>query len=419
MTKRPSLLLTALAFVGFVSLGLPDGVLGVAWPSVRATFGLAISQLGLLLAVSVAGYFLASFGSGTLVARLGVGGLLFWSSVVIVVGLLGYAAAPSWAVMVACGLFAGLGAGAIDAGLNAYAAHRFSPRLVTWLHACYGVGATLGPLTMTAVLARGASWRSGYVLLAIVLSGMAAGFFLTRRWWESPAGTEESARHEHPTAQASLAETLARPAVWLGIALFFVYTGLEVAAGQWSYSLFTTGRGVAPARAGVWVSAYWGSLTAGRLLFGAAATRVEPRRIVRLATAVIPLGALLVWLNPTPPLGFLGLAAMGFFLAPVFPLLVAQTPARLGPRYATRAIGFQVAAATLGAAAVPGLTGVLARAYGLEIIGPYLLAAAVVLALLHEAILLPDYFRKPAELAPSVGPTAREGTPAEQAPPAF
>jgi fucose permease len=386
--RRPGILLTALAFVGFVSLGLPDGVLGVAWPSVRATFGLAISQLGLLLAVSVVGYLLASFNSGTLVARLGVGGLLFASSVVIVVGLLGYAAAPSWAVMVGCGLFAGLGAGAIDAGLNAYAAHHFTPRAVTWLHACYGVGATLGPLTMTAVLARGAPWRAGYVLLAAALSIMAVGFFVTRRWWESPAGSDESARREDATEHAGLVETLARPAVWLGIVLFFVYTGLEVAAGQWSYSLFTTGRGVAPARAGVWVGAYWASLTAGRLLFGAAASYVEPRRIVRLATAVVPLGALLVWLNPTPLLSFIGLASMGFFLAPVFPLLVAQTPARLGARHATRAIGFQVAAATLGAAALPGLAGVLARAYGLEVIGPYLLAAAVALALLHEMTLL-------------------------------
>jgi MFS family permease len=191
--RRPGILLTALAFAGFVSLGLPDGVPGVAWPSVRATFGLAISQLGLLLAVSAVGYLLASFNAGSLVARLGVGGLLFASSVVIVVGLLGYAAAPSWAVMVACGLFAGLGAGAIDAGLNAYAAHHFTPRVVTWLHACYGVGATLGPLTMTAVLARGLSWRAGYAVLAAALSAMAVGFFLTRRWWESTSGANEPA----------------------------------------------------------------------------------------------------------------------------------------------------------------------------------------------------------------------------------
>lgn len=388
MKHRPAAVLAALAFLAFVSLGLPDGVLGVAWPSVRVTFALPISQLGLLLAVSAVSYFLASFNSGALVARLGVGGLLFWSNVLIVLGLVGYATAPAWGVMVACGVFAGLGAGAIDAGINAYAAHHFSPRRVTWLHACYGLGAMLGPLLMTAVLARGATWRIGYVLLAATLAVMAVAFFLTRAWWEGPPPTADAAPSVAAAPVASVRETMARPAVWLGVALFFVYTGLEVAAGQWSYSLFTMSRGVAPATAGVWVGVYWGSLMAGRVAFGAVAGRFAPRAIVRLALAVIPVGCLLVWLNPLPLASFLGLALVGFFLAPVFPLLMSETPARLGPRYATHAIGFQVAAATLGAAAVPALAGVLARATDLEVIGPYLSVTAVVLAALHEAVLL-------------------------------
>src|SRR5262245_42658285 len=145
----PGTALLGIAFVAFVSLGLPDGVLGVAWPSMRRSFDLPLSALGALLAAAMAGYLASSFGSGVVVARLGVGSLLAWSSATMVASSLAYAMAPAWSVVVAGGVLAGLGAGAIDAGINAYAAARFPPRLVNWLHACYGVGAMLGPLVMT------------------------------------------------------------------------------------------------------------------------------------------------------------------------------------------------------------------------------------------------------------------------------
>lgn len=411
MTRTPAALLAALSFLAFVSLGLPDGVAGVAWPSVRATYGLPVSHLGLLLAAGVTGYFLASFNSGTLVARLGIGGLLFWSSVFVVVGLIGYAVSPGWWVMVAFGLFTGLGSGAIDAGINAYAAHHFSPRSMTWLHACYGLGAMLGPLLMTAVLTTRGSWREGYALLAVLLAGMTAAFFFTRRWWESDGrSASPEAPGAAPEPPAGVGETLARPSVWLAVVFFFVYTGTEVAAGQWSYSLFveSPARRIAPATAGVWVGIYWGGLMAGRVVFGALANHVSPRLIVRVTSASLPVGALLLWLNPTPLVSFLGLALMGFMFAPIFPLMMSLTPARVGPRYATHAVGFQVAAATLGAAALPWAAGALAKRMGLEVIGPYLLVASLALPLLHELLVLA-----------TAGPrAAKSGVPGDAVPPA-
>ena len=377
-------MLLAIALVAFVSLGLPDGVLGVAWPSIRRTFGLPPDQLGGLLASAMAGYLASSFSSGALVARLGVGRLLFWSSALMVANSLAYALAPAWGVMVAAGVFAGLGAGAIDAGVNAFAAARFSPRLVSWLHASYGVGAMLGPLLMTGVLISGLGWRWGYAVIGLVLAAMAVSFLLTVRLWDldrlepgSPGDTREPA--------ARLLDTLARPRVWLRVALFFVYTGLEVSAGQWSYSLFTEARGVAPGLAGIWVAVYWAGLTAGRIVSGAIASRVPGDALLRLGTIGSVAGALLIWWDPGMSSGFLGLAVLGFALAPIFPTLIAQTPTRLGPSHATSAIGFQVAAAYLGTAAIPGLTGVLAGHAGLAVIGPCLLGTAVVLLLLQEA----------------------------------
>lgn len=377
-------MLLAIALVAFVSLGLPDGLLGVAWPSIRRTFALPPDQLGALLASAMVGYLASSFSSGAVVARLGVGRLLLWSSVLMVVNSVAYAVAPVWRVMVAAGLLAGLGAGAIDAGINAFAAARFSPRLVSWLHASYGVGATLGPLLMTTVLASGLGWRWGYATIALLLAAMTVGFLLTIPLWEMdrlegrPAGGA-------PEPAAGLLDTLARPRVWLNIALFFAYTGLEVSAGQWSYTLFTEARGVAPSVAGASVAVFWGALTVGRIVSGALAGRLAGDTLLRVGTVGALVGSLLVWWDPGTSSGLLGLAGLGFALAPIYPTLIAETPRRLGQIHATSAIGFQVAAAYLGTAAIPGLTGVLASHAGLAAIGPCLFGTAAGLLLLQEA----------------------------------
>ena len=376
-------MLFAIALVAFVSLGLPDGVLGVAWPSIRRSFGLPASQLGSLLATAMAGYLLSSFSSGALVARLGVGRVLLWSSVLMVVNSFAYALAPAWIVMVAAGLLAGLGAGAIDAGINAFAAARFSPRLVSWLHASYGVGAMLGPLLMTAVVTSRLGWRWGYVVIGCLLAAMAVSFLVTIPLW-TMAPPERVAPGEVSEPAVSLAETLRRPRVWLNVALFFVYTGLEVSAGQWTYSLFTEARGLAAGAAGVWVAIYWAGLTAGRVVSGALANRLAAHALLRIGTLGALVGTLLIWWDPGMGAGLLGLAALGFALAPIYPTLIAETPARLGQSHATSAIGFQVAGAYLGTAVIPGLTGLLATRAGLGVIGPCLVGTAAILLLLQE-----------------------------------
>jgi len=376
-------MLVAIALVAFVSLGLPDGVLGVAWPSIRRSFGLPPSQLGALLASAMVGYLASSFSSGALVSRLGVGRVLFWSSVLMVANSLAYALAPAWSVMVGAGLLGGLGAGAIDAGINAFAAARFSPRLVSWLHACYGVGAMLGPLLMTAVVTSSLGWRWGYAIIGLVLAAMAVSFLVTIRLW-TIARPEHDGRKGPPELPAGLVETLGRPRVWLNVALFFVYTGLEVTAGQWTYSLFTEARGLTAGAAGVWVAIYWAGLTAGRVVSGALASRLAADTLLRIGTLGALAGTLLVWWDPGMGAGLLGLAVLGFALAPIFPTLIAETPAHLGPSHATSAIGLQVAGAYLGTAAIPGLTGLLATRAGLGLIGPCLVVTAGMLLVLQE-----------------------------------
>jgi fucose permease len=391
MSKHKSpLLLIGLTYISFISLGLPDGLLGVAWPSIRVFFGLPIDALGALLVMFTAGYLLASFSSGWLLARMNVGTLLAGSCFATAMCLFVYAITPVWLIVIAFGLAAGLGAGAIDAGLNTYAANHFSARSVNWLHACYGLGATLGPLIMTTVLAAGRRWQMGYVIVGSAQLVLAMCFGVTRRLWSNKsevglAREDPSSIKTSPSASpTSPATTMQLPIVWLSIAIFFVYTGIEAAAGAWAYSLFTEGRAVPAMTAGAWVSVYWGAFTAGRIIAGFVIGLLPRRLFLRCCIIGMIGGALLMWMNVTTLLSFIGLAIMGLFAAPIFPSLIASTPERLGERHTANGVGFQIAAAVLGQSLLPGLIGVLARNFGWEIVAPALLIAAILLLFLYE-----------------------------------
>lgn len=390
--RRRQLALVALSFVAFVSLGLPDGVLGVAWPSVRATFDLPLSRLGLLMICGTCGYLLVSSLSGPIARRIGLGNLLVLSTAVTAFGLLLIAlAAHAWWLPLGA-LFGGLGAGGIDAGLNAFAAERFSPRVVSWLHAFYGVGAMLGPLLVTGVLAMGQSWRVGYATVALTLVLLSVLFACTRRQWQSSTSTT----HEDlaiPPARATLWQTLQIPLAWLHAMIFFMYCALEATAGQLAYTLLTESRGISPSIAGPAIAGYWGALTLGRLVFGHLATRWSHEAILRLGVFVAPVGVLMLWspawgdwaaTSPTHAAwtSIAGLCILGGALAPIFPMLISATPERLGRAHAPNAVGFQVAAAALGVAIAPGLGALLMRNFGLETLGPFAFGLSVLLLLL-------------------------------------
>jgi fucose permease len=386
--SRNTLTLT-LASLGFVSLGLPEGMLGVAWPSIRAAFDLPLDALGLLLATFASGYVLASALSGRMLGRWGIGSVLATSCGMTGLSLLGYAVAPAWSTMVALGAVLGVGAGTIDAGLNTFAAVLHGPRVLNWMHAAFGLGAAVGPLVMTTILSAGWAWNVGYVIVAAAQLGLAAGYVATRQRY---GGVTPQAESVHPLTAppppgtgASARELLRNPLTWLSLGLFFVYAGIEAAAGQWSFSLLTVARGTPTTIAGVLVSAYWGALTLGRVLFGVIVTHMSVDTLLRSCMGVAVGAAGLVWLN-VPGVSSIALVVLGLALAPIFPSLIAKTPGRLGSTQTANAVGLQVAAAVLGGAAIPAAVGVLAARLSLEVVGACLLAAGLAQLGLHEAL---------------------------------
>lgn len=378
-------LLLVIAYVGFISLGLPDTLVGVAWPSVRTAFGLPQSAIALIFIGAGCGYILSSAFVGKLLGAMGVGSLLAASSALVALSIFGYGLAPLWALFAACSLLHGLGSGAIDAGLNHYVAHHFSARHMNWLHACWSLGATLGPLIMTAAIAWNGAWRAGYLAVAAILVCLALLFAATRRQWDAPGQAETKPTH---VAGVGMVETLRHPLVRLQVALFFVYTGLEATVGQWSFTLLTESRGVPAESAGTWVTLYWGSIGVGRVLLGAVADRIGIDRLLRFSTLAAASGTALVAWSRAESLSAVALVLTGLGLASIYPSMMTRTPQRLGSALSAHAIGFQVSAATLGAAALPSLAGVVAQRIGLEAVAVAAVALALAVFALHEALLL-------------------------------
>jgi fucose permease len=369
ITQYPKIGLVILAYIAFIALGMPDGLLGVAWPSIRTSFSIPLDAIGMLLTAAVAGYLTSSFLSGPLIARWGIGKVLAVSCAMTGVALISYTLVPVWWMMVLLGTLAGLGAGAIDAGLNSYVAAHFGEGLMQWLHASYGIGVTLGPIIMTIALSTWNSWRTGYRVVGGFQLLLATCFVLTLSMWNqkkpTTGGIEPKPLTDYKTP---MGETLHQPQVWLSALLFFLYVGAEVSLGTWTYSLLTESRGIDPAVAGLLAGSYWATFTIGRVVAGLYAKRVGVNLLVQGGLVAALLGAVLLILNPFKAANLLAVALIGFAIAPIFPALMSGTSQRVGVNLAANTIGLQMAASGLGTAVIPSFLGVLARQFSLEVI---------------------------------------------------
>ena len=303
-------------------------------------------------------------------SRIGVGKLLAISCTLTGVALIGYTLVPVWWMIVLLGVIAGLGAGAIDAGLNTYAAENFDVGLVQWLHASYGIGITIGPIIMTLGLTNFDSWHFGYRVVAGFQFLMALSFALTLSWWSPhPEPLAERKQENRLTGyKTSMAVTLRQPRVWLSVLLFFLYVGAEASLGIWVYSLLTESRGVPPGLAGFWTGSYWATFTVGRILAGLYAKRLGIDLLVQGGLGLAFLGAVLLWWNPFQAANLLAVALVGLAFAPIFPAFISGTSRRVGARFAANTIGIQIAVTGLGASIIPSFMGVLARRFSLEVI---------------------------------------------------
>jgi len=361
----PAFLLACLAYL---SVALPGSTLGLLWPSMRVSLGQPVGALGILLVPGIAASVVSSAVAGRL--RVPAGPLVAGATLLIALALAAEALAPSMWVMTVGTVLFGIGFGALDTALNAHASRHFGARDINWMHASYGLGATLGPLLVTALLSAGRSWRQTYGVMALVLAVLGGVLAQARRRWEVPASAPDP-RPASPTAPRASA---------LGALTFTaVETGIESGAGIWGYLFLTAGRGLPPAAAGVAVAAYWAMMCAGRVVLGPVAERLGPARVLAVAVVGVPLGAALMTVPGPGALAVAGLMLLGLAAAPIFPLftLTAGT---------TRMVSLQVAASAVGGAALPAGLGLLIGAAGPRLLAPSLLALGLAMGGLYVFI---------------------------------
>ncbi len=385
--QYPKTGLVILSFIAFVALGMPDGLLGVAWPSIRSGFSIPLDALGMFLTALVIGYMTSSFFSGPVVTRLGVGKVLAISCTLTGIALFGYTFVPEWWMMVFLGVVAGFGAGAIDAGLNTYVAAHFSEGLMQWLHASWGVGITLGPIIMTLGLSATDTWHTGYRIVGGFQLFLAACFVLTLPMWSD---NDKPTAHDEPKKltdyKTPMSETMRQPRVWMSALLFFLYVGAEGALGTWIYTLLTESRGIDPTLAGFWAGSYWATFTVGRVIAGLFANRIGTNKLVIGGLIGALIGAVLLVWNPSEAVNLLAVAIIGFCIAPIFPAMMSGTSKRVGEHFAANTIGMQMTATGLGTAVIPGVMGVVAKQVSLETIPLILLGVYVGLLGVYLAV---------------------------------
>lgn len=372
------LLLLAIVYVSFVSLGLPDAVMGVIWPAMREDLGQPLAAVGVLtITMTVCAALSAGF-AGRIVARVGTGVVVAASCLMTALALVGFSVAPSFAWLVLLGIPLGAGGGAVDASLNHFVAAHYSSRHMNWLHGFWGVGATTGPAVMGLALASPGGWTRGVLTLGLAQLTLAVLLWSTLSLWRR--------ERSHPTDAAAIDEPpvvfkpVSRRALWLAPLCFLFYVAAEMGTGLWAASILVNSRGTSLAQAGFWVSVYFGSITAGRFGVGLVSNRLGNRRLVGLGVALALAGATLFALPGLPAaLSLAGLVLMGLGCAPVFPSLMHEAARRFPADVARTVIGRQMMAAYAGGSVIPAAFGLLATWVGLGAVMPVVVLLLIAL----------------------------------------
>lgn len=370
----------------FILLGFSGGVLNIAWTYMQDTFGVDVSAIGVLLLFATTGAMVATVISGTLLTHFTFGKLIVGAMVIVILGMFAITAVSSWIVLLGIIFFAYSGRGFLDAGLNNFFSENYDTSEMNWLHASWGIGLTIAPTIMTFILIDlGMPWQTGYLVVGSLAIVLCFVIVLTlKQWVIAPSVLESDESDTTSNNRASPIETIRQPIVLVSMLVFFLYGGIEIGTGQLVNTLFVEGRQLPQDTAGLWLSLYWGSFTVGRIFLGWIALRLRDIALLRSGMMLAVFGALLLTWNLTSSMGLIGLICIGLGLSGIFPTLITLTPQRVGRRFSTQAIGFQIGSTGLGASILPGLIGLLAENFNLEWIAIGILLNTILFVVIYE-----------------------------------
>lgn len=386
-------LLLAVIYLSFISLGLPDGLLGAAWPSMYEQLGVPVSYMGIVAMIISACTVVSSLMSDRITRRFHTSKVTFVSVVITAVALWGFANSTIFWQLCLWGLPYGLGAGCIDAALNNYVAIYYESRHMSWLHSMWGLGAAVGPYIMGFALTHGFGWNSGYLYIAIIQIVLAAFVFASFPLWKKrelqvkpPSAEAASASSPSKSRPLSFKEIFAISGVVEIVTIFFCYCAVEQTAGQWAASFMVLDRGVDSETAASFASLFYIGITVGRILSGFITYKLSDKKMVRLGAGIVLCGIICIAL----PLGkygaFAGLLLIGFGCAPIYPCLIHSTPALFGEGASQAIIGVQMAFAYVGTTVMPPLFGVLVDKISPAVLPVYLVLFAILMVVAHERL---------------------------------
>lgn len=379
-------LLLAIIYLAFISLGLPDALLGAAWPSMYPQFDVPVSYAGIISMIIALGTVVSSLQSDRLTKKLGTGKVTALSVLMTAMALFGFATSHSFGMLCLWAIPYGLGAGSVDASLNNYVALHYESRHMSWLHCMWGIGASAGPYIMGYALTEGWGWNSGYHIIAVLQIVLTAILLCSLPLWKQrPAEVLQDGKVQNVKA-LSIREVLQLAGAREILVCFFCYCALEQTTGLWASSYLTLHKGVSADTAASFASMFYLGITVGRALSGFLTMKLNDVQMIRLGEVIIGIGVLVMLLPFGQSLSLAGLILIGLGCAPVYPCVIHSTPAHFGADKSQAIIGIQMACAYVGTCLMPPVFGLIANHITVALLPVYLLIILVLMVIMHELL---------------------------------
>ncbi len=380
-------LLLIIIYLSFISLGLPDSLLGAAWPTMYPQLAVPVSYAGIISLIIAAGTVVSSLQSDRLTRRFGTGRVTAFSVATTAVALFGFSVSSRFWQLCLWAIPYGLGAGSVDASLNNYVALHYKSKHMSWLHCMWGVGASAGPYIMGFVMTHGGSWSGGYRSIALIQIVLTAILFCSLPLWKGRPQVTDNAGNQVEAKPLSLRQVLKIRGVKQVLVCFFCYCALEQTTGLWASSYLTLHKGVSPETAAGFASMFFLGITAGRALSGFLTMRLSDVQMIRLGQGLIGGGIVILLLPLGAAASLVGFVIIGLGCAPVYPCIIHSTPAHFGADKSQAIIGIQMACAYVGTCLMPPLFGLIANHIGVSLLPWYLVAILALMIVMHELLI--------------------------------
>ena len=383
-------LLLLIIYLSFISLGLPDALLGAAWPSMYRELHVSISYAGAISMIIAFGTIISSLQSDRLTRKLGTGKVTAISVAMTAVALFGFSTSHSFVALCLWAIPYGLGAGSVDASLNNYVALHYESKHMSWLHCMWGIGAAAGPYIMGYVLTNGRSWNIGYRVISVLQIVLTMILIFSLPLWKNRPEIIDDNGQEVSAKALSLREVIRIPGAKEIMVCFFCYCALEQTAGLWASSYLSLYKGVSAETAATFASMFYIGITVGRALSGFVTMKLNDVQMIRLGQVLIAVGILIMFLPFGQTLSLVGLIVIGLGCAPIYPCIIHSTPTHFGADKSQAIIGIQMASAYVGTLLMPPVFGLIANHITVALLPVYLFIILILMFVMHEALTKPD-----------------------------